>query len=334
MKRAAFITPLFMLFALKLCAASPSECWKLRKSGHDAHACFDQLTQSSNAYERAEGFWGLGQWEQSKEQFRLATQLDNSPAYYKVRWGELFHERFNDSVAADLFREALEKDPKDAGAYLGLARISADTFDGHAAQDALKALALDPKLAAAHELLADLALVNDDPETATAEADKAIAIAPDALDAMAIHAAIEILADRSPDQWFARIKSATTGAGPGVAEAYSRIARQLELHYRYEDAVPYYRKAIAADPDDWAAHSALGIDLMRMGQQDEPYKELELSYNNGYRDKPTTNSLRLVDSYKNFETYRNDQTIIRLNKNEAALLLPYMQAELHTIIAT
>ena len=334
MKRAAFITPLFMLFALQLCAASPSECWKLRKSGHDAHACFDQLTQSSNAYDRAEGFWGLEQWDQANAQFRLATQPDNSPAYYKVRWGELLHERFNDSDAADLFREALAKDPNSAGAFLGLATISADNYDGHATEYAQKALSLDPKLAAAHELLADVALVNDDRDTAVAEADKAIAIAPDALDAMAIHAAIEILADRSPDPWFARIKSATTGVGPGVAEAYSRVARQLELHYRYEDAVPYYRKAIAADPDDWAAHSALGIDLMRMGQQDEPYKELEISYNGGYRDKPTTNSLRLIDSYKNFETFRDDQTIIRLNKNEAALLLPYMQAELHTIIAT
>ena len=57
---------------------------------------------------------------------------------------------------------------------------------------------------------------------------------------------------------------------------------------------------------------------MRMGQQDEPYKELELAYNNGYRDAATVNSLRLIDSYKNFETYRDDQTIIRLNKNEAA----------------
>ena len=334
MKRTAYISATLLAFALPACVASPSECWKLRKSGHDAHACFDQLAQSSNAYDRAEGFWGLEQWEQANAQFRLATQPADSPARYKARWGTLLHERFNNSDAADLFREALEKDPKDAEAYLGLASISADTFDGHAAQDALKALALDPKLADAHELLADLALINDDLDTATSEADKAIAIAPDALDAMAIHAAIEILADRSPEQWFARIKSATTGAGPGVAEAYSRIARQLELHYRYEDAVPYYRKAIAADPDDWAAHSALGIDLMRMGQQDEPYRELELSYNNGYRDKPTTNSLRLVDSYKNFETYRDDQTIIRLNKNEAALLLPYMQAELHTIIAT
>ena len=334
MRRAIFISSILLTCAPPAFTAAPSDCWKLRNAGHSAKSCFEQLTQSSNAYDRAEGFWGLEQWEQANAQFRLATQPDNSPAHNKVRWGELLHQRFNNSDAADLFREALAKQPNSAEAYLGLATLSADNFDGHAADYANKALALDSKLAGAHELLADVALVNDDRDAALAEADKALAIQQDSLDAMAIHAALEILADRSPDAWFTRIHAATSGAGPGVAEAYSRIGRQLELHYRYEDAVPYYRKAVAADPNDWAAHSALGIDLMRMGQQDEPYKELELSYNNGYRDAATVNSLRLIDSYKNFETYRDSNTIIRLNKSEAALLLPYMQAELHTIITT
>ena len=334
MKRFSYIPSILLLGALPLCAAAPSDCWKLRKTGRDAQQCFNQLTQSSNAYDRAEGFWGLEQWDQANAQFRTATESANSPALYKARWGMLLHERFNNSDAADLFREALEKDPSSAQAYFGLATLSADSFDGRAAQNASKALTLDPRLAEAHELLADVALINDDRDTAAAEADKAIATSPDALDAMAIHAAIEILADRSPDAWFARIKSATTGAGSGVAEAYARVARQLELHYRYEDAVPYYRKAIDADPNDWAAHSALGIDLMRMGQQDEPYKELEIAYNGGYRDAATVNSLRLIDSYKNFETFRDDKTIIRLNKSESSLLLPYLQSELHNILAT
>ncbi len=96
----------------------------------------------------------------------------------------------------------------------------------------------------------------------------------------------------------------------------------------------YYRKAIAADPHLWSAHSALGIDLMRLGKEDEPYQELQLAYNNGYRDAATVNSLRLLDSYKNFDTFRDGTTIIKLDKSESALLLPYFQSELHTILAT
>ncbi len=106
------------------------------------------------------------------------------------------------------------------------------------------------------------------------------------------------------------------------------------MHYRYEDAVSYYRKAIELEPQLWSAHSALGIDLMRLGKEDEPYKVLEVAYTNGYRDAATVNSLRLLDSYKNFDTFRDDTTIIRLSKNESALLLPYIQSELHMILAT
>jgi tetratricopeptide (TPR) repeat protein len=304
----------------------------MRKHGHgaEAQACFTGLTRSADAYTRAEGFWGLEEWQQANEQFRLATQPANSPALYKVRWGMLLHERFNDGEAADLFREALQKDPKNAAAYVGLATVSAESFNGKAAVDAKTAIELDPKLAEAHELLADLALANDDQEMAAAEADKAIAIESDALDAMATHAALELIANRSPDAWFAKIQA----INPKYGEGYARVAHQLELHYRYQDAVTYYRKAIEADPRLWAAHSALGIELMRLGQEQEPYKELQLSYENGYRDAATVNSLRLLDSYKNFVTTRDDATILKLNKTEAALLLPYFQAELHAIVAT
>ena len=159
-------------------AAVPADCWSQRKHGHrtEAQSCFDGLTHSSDAYTRAEGFWGLEEWEQANEQFRLATQPANSKALYKVRWGMLLHERFNNPDAAGLFREALAKDPSNAEAYLGLAIVSADGFDGKAVEYATKAIALDPKLAEAHEMMANLALENDDRDLAAEEADKAIAL--------------------------------------------------------------------------------------------------------------------------------------------------------------
>ena len=331
-----FATSVALLSMCAACAvasaAVPADCWSLRKHGHrpEARACFDGLTRSGDAYTRAEGFWGLEEWEQANEQFRLAAQPANSKALYKVRWGMLLHERFNNPQAADLFREALAKEPSNGEAYLGLAIVSADGFDGKATEYVTKAIELDPRLAGAHELMANLALENDASDVAIAEADKALALDKDAMDAMAIHAAVELIADRSPDAWFAKIAT----INPGYGEAYARVAHQLEMHYRYEDAVTYYRRAVKADPRLWAAHSALGIDLMRMGKEDEPLAELELSYNNGYRDAATVNSLRLLDSYKNFQTFRDDTTILKLNKTEADLLQPYMQAELHTIIAT
>lgn len=311
---------------------APEACQALRLHGQEspAHACYEALTRSNSAYLRAEGYWGLQEYDQANEEFRLATSQNEGNALYRVRWGMLLHERFNNSDATDLFHEALMRDPSNAQAYLGLAMISEENFDGDASDYALKAISLDPKLVPAHELLANIALENDDTRQAVDQADQALALAPDALNAMAIRAAVELLADRSPDEWFGKIRS----VNPGYGEGYAIVGRQLELHYRYQDATGYFRKAIEADPRLWSARSQLGINLMRLGKEDEPFRQLQMCYDNGYRDAATVNSLRLLDSYKNFVTITDSTTILRLGKTEADLLRPYFEAELHSAIQT
>jgi Tfp pilus assembly protein PilF len=304
----------------------------MRKHGQEreSQACFEQLTRSSDEATRAEGFWGLEEWDRANEQFRLAAQSATNRPAVKVRWGMLLHERFNNKDAADLFREALAQDATNVDAYLGLAILSIDNFDGKAMFYINKALELDTKRARAHELAASVALENDDRTRATSEADKALAIESDALDAISIRAAIELLNEHSPDGWLAKVQS----VNPHYGLAYVQIAHQLDLHYRHDDAVNYYRKAVTVEPRLWSAHSDLGIALMRLGQQDEARKELELSYDNGYRDAATVNSLRLLDSYKNYVTVRDNTSIVLLKKTEADLLRPYLQDELHQIVAT
>jgi cellulose synthase operon protein C len=312
--------------------ASPDNCHKLQLHGHksEAQACYESLVGSNNPYLRAEGYWGLEQYQQANEEFRLANSRPDSSANDRVRWGMLLHERFNNREAEDLFKEAREKDPANAQAYFGLALVSSDGFDNQAIAYASKALTLDPKLVEAHELLARLALESDDTKNAVAQADEALALSPDAMDAMAIHAAVELLADRSPDVWLHKIRQ----VNPGYAEAYAQVAHQLELHYRYEDAIVYYRKAIEVDPHLWSARSQLGINLMRLGKEEEPFQQLQMCYENGYRDAATVNSLRLLDSYKNFVTYKDETTILRFRRREAELLRPYFSAELHRILST
>jgi tetratricopeptide (TPR) repeat protein len=106
------------------------------------------------------------------------------------------------------------------------------------------------------------------------------------------------------------------------------------LNRRYPEGVEYYRKAVAADPGLESARSQLGINLMRLGEEDEPRKLLEESYNHGQTDAATANSLKLLDSYKDFETTKDDTTVLRLKKKEAELLRPYISEQLHKSIAT
>ena len=325
-------TQLDALAAPAPATASPSDCATLRLHGRgtDAYACYQSLTLAADPYLRAEGDWGLELYDDANNEFRTAVARADRNARYRVRWGRLFHDRFNDQEAANLFTEALERDPKNAEAYLGLALVSADGFDSQAVEYAAKALAIDPKLVEAHELLASLALEDSDPARAVKEADAALENATDALDAMAIHATVELLADRSPDGWIQKFLQ----VNPTYGKGYALMASHLVLNYRYEEGVAYYRKAIERDPRLWSARSQLGINLMRLGQEDEPRRLLEMCYNNGYRDKPTTNSLKLLDSYKNFTVIKNAGTILKLDKKEAELLQPYIEQVLNRAIAT
>jgi tetratricopeptide (TPR) repeat protein len=332
MARSFAVGCLWLLGAAYSGATTPENCHALRKHGHRAEAlkCYESLTAAREPAVRAEGYWGTEKYQEANNQFRLAVAESPASAPYRVRWGRLMHERFNNTDATNLFKEALEKDPKNAQAYYGLALVSADGFDSKAFEYVGKALELDPKLAEAHELKANLLLEDSEEGKAFTEADEALKISPAALDAMAVHAAIEVLADRSPDAWFAKIRE----VNPNDGEGYALVAHHLVLNRRYEDGIRFYRKAIEVDPRLWQAHSQLGINLMRMGQEEEPRKQLEMSYVNGYRNEETVNSLRLLDSYKNFVTFKDDTTILKLQKKEAELLRPYFSAELKRIIAT
>jgi tetratricopeptide (TPR) repeat protein len=186
-----------------------------------------------------------------------------------------------------------------------------------------KALDADPHLLAAQELLARLALEDSDPDKAATEAHKALDMSPNAIQAKAILATIDWLNDKSDTPW-----------DPHNGPAYETAGRIVVLNRRYEEGIQLFRKAIAAQPDLWSAHSQLGINLMRLGREEEARTELELCYRNEYRDAATVNTLRLMDSYKNFVTYKTDRTILRLHKKEAELLHPYFEAEMLRALAT
>jgi tetratricopeptide (TPR) repeat protein len=330
--RASIFCSLLAAVSASSWAGPVSECQTLAWHGRNAEArtCYEALTRSHDSYLRAEGFWGLKRYEEANNEFRLAVSEADNNALYRVRWGRLLHERFNNNDAEGLFQEALARDPHNAPAYLGLALVSADGFDNKAIEWDAKALELDPTLVEAHELMANLELEDSSQAEALREADEALRLSSDAMDAMAIHAAVEILEDQPADPWFAKIRNVNPSYGGG----YALVAHHLVLNRRYEEGVAYYRKAIEVDPQLWSARSELGINLMRLGQEEEPRRQLEMCYENGYRDAATVNSLRLLDSYKNFVIIKQENLILKLPKKEADLLAPYFEQQIQRSMAT
>ncbi|MDQ6760552.1 MAG: hypothetical protein M3Z32_11915, partial [Acidobacteriota bacterium] len=330
--RTAFRALGLSLAVFALYAATPVDCQKLRYHGRlaEAHQCFTGLAASSDPYLKAEGLWGLDQYSAANDQFRLAVKQNDKRPEYRVRWGLFFLERFQPSDANKLFTEALAQNDKDANAYLGLARVAAENFGKKAVEFAEKAVALDPKLVEAHELLSYLALEDNDVPKAVKDADKALAISSEALDALALRATIDWLDDKPGTEWQTRILK----VNPVYGQAYATAGHFFVLNRRYVEGIKFYRKALDLSPRLWSARAELGINLMRLGEENEARQQLEQCYNNGYKNSETVNSLRLLDSYKKFKTYKTATTVLRLDKKEADLLEPYFQSELNRAIQT
>jgi cellulose synthase operon protein C len=278
---------------------------------------------AAQTLEQAEASWKAHRYEDANNQFRALNARDPKNPEYKVRWGRLLLERNNPKDAGDLFQEALAIKKDYPPALLGLAVGFADNFDQKAVELAKRALEGDPKLVEAQELLARMALEDNDNPKAIEEARKALAINSSSVEARAVLSSIDLLSDKRDTPW-----------DPHAAKGYETIAYFFVINRRYEEGIQYYRKALELDPLLDSARSELGVNLMRLGQNDEARKQLEQAYNNGFRDATTANSLTLVDSYKNFVTYKTDRTIVILHKKEAELLRPYFERELLRILDT
>jgi tetratricopeptide (TPR) repeat protein len=281
------------------------------------------LALPAQTLNQAEALWKARRFKEANEIFKQLEAKEPRNPDYKVRWGRMMLDHAQPSDAQDLFAEALEIKKDHAGALMGLALVASENFEGSAADLAKKALVSDPKLVEAQELLARIALEDNNNPKATAEAQKALAMDPNSEQGKAILATIDLLADKKGTAW-----------DPHTARGYETIGHFFVMNRRYEEGIVYFRKAIELDPQLYSARSQLGINLMRLGQNDEAYKQLETCYHNDFQDAATRNSLKLMDSYQNFVTFTTPTTILKLHKKEAELLRPYFQSEMDRAMAT
>jgi tetratricopeptide (TPR) repeat protein len=290
--------------------------------GMGAAALWFALALPGQTLEQAESLRKARRYADSNAVFQALEKKDPKNVAVKLAWGRLMLDHRQPGDAADLFNEALELNKDCAPAYVGLASAADDSFGADAADLARKALSIDPKLVEAQELLARLALEDNDDAKAAEEAHKALAMDANSVQAKAVLASMDWLADKKESPW-----------DPHDAQGYATVGHFFVLNRRYEEGIAYYRKAVALDPGFDAARSDLGINLMRMGQDEEASQQLEICFDHGFGDDATKNSLKLLDYFKKFQTFRTGGIVLKFDKKEAELLRPYFQMEMERIIA-
>ncbi len=111
--------------------------------------------------QQAEALWKARRYQDANTVFRDLVAREPRNPEFRVRWGRMYLEHWQADVADQLFNEALALKPDDAGALLGKALVAEEAYGGNAADLARRALRSDPKLVEAQELLARLALEDD-----------------------------------------------------------------------------------------------------------------------------------------------------------------------------
>jgi tetratricopeptide (TPR) repeat protein len=263
---------------------------------------------------------GLGRAREANTLFRAAAAAGDDPAT-ETAWGALFLQTYNPSDAMRSFQLALKQDNQWAPAHAGLARALADDNPPAAAAEATRALEIDPDLADARLLLADLDLDNGRPDEARKKIDAVLAVNPSQLAARAMLAGIAYVHD-DPAAFDAEVKRALA-VNPSYGDVYRVAGNMAARNYRFDDAVALTEKAVALDPTSSRAFGDLGLHLMRTGDEAGARRALDRAFKADPYDTVTYNLLTLLDKLDTFVVVTDGDLIFKFDPSEAAVIREY-----------
>lgn len=264
----------------------------------------------------------LGQLQLANDAYRLAVERAPDDAAIQTGWGELFLQTHNNAEAAKSFSAAMAVEEKHIPAQLGLAQALVDENPPAAMKLVKSVLALDPDSVQGHLMLAQLELDRGDRDAAKTEIAKAIATNPVSLDALALSGAIAFVEGRQDD--FQVQTAAALRINPRFSAAYRVAADQAASNYRFEEAVALNRQALTLDPGDVRTHAALGVHLLRTGDEPEARDHLETAFKVDPFDTTTYNLLKMMDGLDKFDVLREENLIIKLDQKETPVMREFV----------
>ncbi len=253
------------------------------------------------------------------DEAEAASPLDHAAL---LAVGELFLERYDAAQATEAFRRILAENPSHAGAHFGLARAVRLEGRSGALEHLGAALAANPNLVGARNLLARLHLLNGDHAGALEEATRASSANPADLETMGTLSAIHYLADDSAA--LAASIERIRETSPSPTRPFVVLAEIAADHRKYADAARFALLAAAADSSSWAGWGLAGLNLVRLGRVQEGRQRLEQAFAGDPFNLWFKNTLDLLDTFAEYRTVETEHFHLVLHESEAALLAPYM----------
>lgn len=264
--------------------------------------------------------WELGLFHDANALFDEAIRLDDENLEALVLWGELFQQKFNDEDAQRNFSEALDVNRRYGPALRGLAEISAGE------RYLTRALDINPQDALALARFGALLIRNEQEVEGRRMLERSLEINPELIQALATQAVLAVLQD--DDQAYQQAEQQVTSFSPGNSEFYTLVAEQLGNRYRFDEAVALARRAIDNDPRDWHAHTVLGGNLIRLGEEEQGRQHLEQAFENDPFNVLTSNMLQVFDVMDEYATLETEHFRVRMSERDATILWPLMSSML------
>lgn len=267
---------------------------------------------------------------QAKDANRLYTLAEDACSKKSVellRWrAELFVDKYDPGHAAEAVNEALKIAPNDPLLHVMAAHVKLEqTMDFSAAEsEVTAALAVDPKLAEAYFVRAGLALRTLDLEAADHSVQAGLAVDPLNLDLLSVQAAARFLADDA--NGVAALKHKVLALNPSFARFFTVVGEFAEWEHRYSDIVTLMREAVRVDSKDAKAYAALGLNLIRDGNDDEGLMALQQSFERDDFNVRVYNTLNFYQNTvsKNYVSVDGGHFRIRYHKDEKPVLERYV----------
>ena len=274
----------------------------------------------------------LGRFHEANAAYRLAAGAAANDAAIQTAWGDLFLEKYENAEALKSFRMALQVDPRWTPAIVGSARTLSDENPPQAIALAKQALEINRSSVEAQIVLAEEAADANQHDEARQALDKALAVNPASLDAIALRAALSYVEDK-PQEFEAEAARALAIA-PRYGEVYRVAGGLAARNYRFDEAVELTRRALALDAGNWRAQADLGSHLLRTGDEPGARIALEAAWKADPFNRVTKNQLDVMDKVDKYITVRDGDVVIRMDKEEAPVLREYAMALAHQALST
>lgn len=264
----------------------------------------------------------LQQYRESNRTFRIAIQAEPDDLETQIAWGNLFLEKYDPANASTSFSAALKINPNLPEGLLGMALTLAGGSSERAEALLRKALKVNPNLEPAHAALAEIAIDREDFEAARKRILQCLEINPRSLKARSLQTVLHYA--RGDAQALDAAQQALLKLNPRHGDLYRHLARYCVTQRLYRQAVDFFRQAIRLNPNLFSAYADLGVNLLRIGRESDAKEILETAYQVDPFNLWTVNTLRLMDSFVNFEKLATPHFSLKLHREEAALLGHYV----------